>query len=257
MLNNHVELFKSVLSTLDCSNSMIKTGSDTFFELVQEDLEYTTDLIQLIFYYMHQDETLNLAYIYLINEIVLKFTKHSAEQLLTEVEDFANIDSKNNEVISKVLELVTVVCKSSMMNDKSRRELERIISIWVDKKVFKSNEVLYDIKLSLAQGLTEPLSDLNDPIFTKLIKQGKYSVPDKIKENLGYLDNISKFNHLKDKHKGNDEDQEKFETLEIKYKENLYKNYFGIVNDIMDTYKRHTLDLQEIDGLIAKLNMIK
>ncbi len=223
-MNEHQHSFISIMKSLDCTVNIIRLTSDSFINIITEDISTKDDLFNIILFY-YKDDTdhkKSLAVIYLLNDIILKVNKSqnlkpAIEKDVFEFIKFINTDLTNNktEATGKILS-----------------ELARITKIWIEKNIFEQ-ERLNELMILTVDHLDYPLQNYDDSLFNKLLEKG----------DIPHYAKIFEFDRL---FKNQNEPKEIREYI-----------INSVISDQFDIAKRNINILCEVDSLLTKLNMIK
>lgn len=259
-MNTHVINFNSLLQNLDCSNNLIKITADSFLDYITIDLDYGQDLVKLIFFHSLNNELNSLKYVYLSNEIVIRVHKLISTKFFKE----EHIPSLK-ETLNGILEVQVMLSESDILSDKDKKEIEKILTKWGEKSIFKK-EKIREIKLNLIKQLDYPLQSFTDKAFLNLYRKNLITIPS---NTLKYSSLLEKLNSDIDADENNNdlnkedpsiddntekEDHNKDKNIE---KQELIKLTNEIIASQIDIYKNRILSIDEIDNLLLKIDEIK
>lgn len=265
-MNTHVISFNNLLASLDCTGNLIKITSEAFIEHITHDLELGQDLVKLILFNAISKETNSLKYIYLTNEIVIKIYKLMNNGIFK-----SDQQPTIKEILEGLLEVLGALSESSRLGDKEKKEMEKILSIWNDKRIFNSLRIT-EIKLNLVKHLDYPLTSFYDKAFLTLYQKDIITIPKNIQE---YNELINTYTELNNKSKLSDnnevinscckqtepekmntENQEEVGLNRLVVKKKLVKKSIDLVNIELENHKNKIEALRELDSIIANIDSV-
>lgn len=267
-MNVIIEELKEHLKKLDVSQSSVETTSQAFLKYGTNDETIIEDLLKLWKYYAinSTNNSNKIAFVYLANDII---HKSKAEKVGFHKLFFNHITEAFPIIFNEV-------------HDKSKKEIQRIIDIWIDRSIYEKSLLNY-LKQLLTISSVPNFESLSNPLFQDLLKCNKIKISSKILDFASnyYNFEINKERSLKirneiDKRNKNEDEilQESTEnisekismqenefkrclTLENKYRENLLKNGIETVKSQYQSHLKNVIIFKEVEGLLEKIKRYK
>lgn len=268
-MNESLKILEEKLANLDCSQTNIEKTSEEFLLSYRKQESVGEDLVKLWKYFCTRKSN-KLPYVYLANDII----QNSSFRKLNFHESFFRI----------ILEVYPLLYH--IVNDKTKKEIHRMIDIWAERNIYDSE------KLNSLKSLLTPkifiFDNLKNPLFPNLIINKKIKISQKIVDFATSLKNLNSAETKKERslkrifiEKGSDNyndinngDKMIIDDFKTTNKTSIYSaddlnninyvienNYRGqVLRYSADAIKKqnqiffkHVFYLQEIDKMIEKL----
>jgi hypothetical protein len=168
------------------------------------------------------------------------------------------------------------------VHEKSKKEIQRIIDIWIDRSIYEKSLLNY-LKQLLTISSVPNFESLSNPLFQDLLKCNKIKISSKILEFASnyYNFEINKDRSVKikldfDKINSNEgiliketmeaiyeklsmkeNEYKRCLTLENKYRENLLKNGLETIKSQYQSHLKNVIIFKEVEGLLEKIKRFK
>jgi len=224
-MNESIKILEDKLSNLDCSQSTIEKTSEEFLSTFKKDESIVEDLVKLWKFYCMRKSN-KLPYVYLANDII----QNSAYKKFTFHESF----------FKHILEVYPLLYH--MVNDKTKKEIHRMINIWSERNIYDSE------KLNSLKSLLTPkiciFENLNNPLFPNLMINKKIKITPKVVE---YATSLKNLNSSEIKN------ESKLKTIlkEKLYKKEQINSNRMTIDEINSNYdiKNRTYDTEELNDI--------
>jgi len=268
-MNESLKILEEKLANLDCSQSNIEKTSEEFISSFKKEESIGEDLVNVWKYFCMRKSN-KLPYVYLANDII----QNSAYRKINFHESF----------FKHILEVFPLLYH--IVNDKTKREIHRMIDIWTERNIYDS-EKLNSLKCLLTPKISI-FDNLNNPLFPNLIINRKIKISPKIVDFATSLKNLNTAESKKEKSlkriyndkssdlnniPNNEEkiiiddvrDQKKTSiytienlnnidyTIDNKYRGEVLRFSADAIKKQNQIFFKHVFYLQEIDKMIEKL----
>ena len=226
-----IKEFDSILKRLDLTSTQIKLASDFFISKVcnVKNSELIPDLTSSIYIHCFEDLPNCQKYIHLINEIVIKLRKMDINE--------------NILLASKGFFEIFNVLSEANISDKNKKEMERILKIWVDKKILNIN-LLKKTKYKVAENLDFMINSLNNKGFLFLYGNDLIKLDELVLNLKLHLDKVFEQNE--------DCNCEITNSNKLKLQETICK----LQDKLIESYEQDVKTLKDIDGILEKLSEV-
>ncbi len=224
-MNESLKILEEKIANLDCSQTNIEKTSEEFLSSYKKVESIGEDLVKLWKYFCMRKSN-KLPYVYLANDII----QNSSFRKLNFHESF----------FRHILEVYPLLYH--IVNDKTKREIHRMIDIWAERNIYDS-EKLNSLKCLLTPKILI-FENLNNPLFPNLIINKKIKISPKIVDFSSSLKNLNASENKKEK------------SLKIIYNyssNNINYEDKMIIDDVRDGKKNSVFtkdDLNNIDYAI-------
>lgn len=262
-MNVVIEELKELLKKLDVSQSSVETTSQAFIKYGSKDETIIEDLLKLWKYYAINTSTNSnkIAFVYLSNDII---HKSKAEKL-----------GFHKLFFNHITEVFPIIFNE--VHEKSKKEIQRIIDIWIDRTIYEKSLLNY-LKQLLTISSVPNFESLSNPLFQDLLKCNKIKISSKILEfasnNYNYDVNkdrsakikveFDKINELVDENENFEEkiamkenEYKRCLNLENKYRENLLKNGVETIKTQYQPHMKNVIIFKEVESLLDKIKRFK
>lgn len=241
-MNNTLKSIEEKLNCLDTSQICIERLSDEFIKNITEDESLSEDMIRLWKFFLI-NRTEKLPYIYLANDIIQNSIRK--KPIIQEL------------FFRELSEIIPILYHNS--NEKFKKEIQKLIEIWDERKIYDSDKLLY-LK-SLLSTKISIFDNLNNPLFPYLILNKKVSISPKIAEFAISLKKLEQEKEILRSLKKEDDDSMD-EKIILEYKDNInnntvrgnvLRNSSNAIKKQNQIFFKHIFYLQEIDKILLKL----
>lgn len=232
-MNESLKILEEKLANLDCSQTNIEKTSEEFLLNYRKEESIGEDLVKLWKYFCMRKSN-KLPYVYLANDII----QNSSFRKLNFHESF----------FRHILEVYPLLYH--VVNEKTKREIHRMIDIWGERNIYDS-EKLNSLKALLTPKISI-FENLKNPLFPNLIINKKIKISPKIVEFATSLKNLHTSETKKDsslKNIFNDKTSNQYNGSNNNDKMLIDDNINGNRNSIFTTD-----DLKNIDYSIENNN---
>lgn len=265
-MNESLKVLEEKLANLDCSQSNIEKTSEEFLSNLRKEESIVEDLVNLWKYFCMR-KTNKLPYVYLANDII----QNSAYRKIKFHESF----------FKHILEVYPLLYH--IVNDKTKKEIHRMIDIWSERNIYDS-EKLHSLKCLLTPKISI-FDNLNNPLFPNLIINKKIKISQKIVELATSLKNLNTceskndksikalfkeknlsfhnedkmvIDDIKESNKNNINSTDDFNNTDYSIENNYRGQVLRLSADAIkkqnQIFFKHVFYLQEIDKMIEKLD---
>jgi hypothetical protein len=237
-MNESLQELSKKLNELDTSQNSIEGCSKDILEMAKTDESRIEDLAKL-WKNCCLSKSKQLASLYLVNDII----QNSAFQKL----------ALHEALYPHVVEVFPRVYHTG--NNKLKIEIERIVDIWADRKVYPEENLNY-LKQML---FTLPnLDNINNPLVIPYLICNNFKIPDKVIDFSKNFENMEKYKEMADAaEKENVGDVGDLKASENKYREGVLRNASELIKSETQIFAKHVAYLQEIDRLLDKISSYK